>query len=281
MNPIETAYRAGQVTRYHTISPVNMLNQTTADHSANMISLLFMLHDNPSQPLVKAIVFHDGPEYFGGDLCYTFKKENPVIAAEYEKMSLEMSAKAGMPVTSLNKKDASWLEFLDRLECLFLIKIYFPHLLVEEDWVKLRHYVIDMAYDLGVYHKIQDVFEDERKMNDGASVTVLEKDASEKQLRIDTMRMVLSDKKLVSELGFRVTGNSAIGSEVMRNIIGDLVEDLELELTQVPEEMEPDGLFEEMPFVVATSDTLRYDPLIFDLRSKLREGSQKHRNTAG
>jgi len=144
-------YLAGQVTRYHSNPEFNKLGQTNADHTAGMLSLLYKLHDDPPNVLVKAIVYHDSPEFWGGDLSYSFKQAHPELAERHEAVSKEMAYKDGLKVPTLIFANKNWLELVDRLESCLYAKTYRPDVFQEEDWLKLRHRCLVMAMDLGCY----------------------------------------------------------------------------------------------------------------------------------
>ncbi len=148
MNSLIKAFRAGQVTRYSPRPEVNKLGQTTADHTGGMLSLLYALNKNPSPRLIKAIVKHDQPELFGGDLPYEFKRAYPDITKQHEEAS---NALYGEEPVTLTIEDQKWLTMLDRLEPYLYVLTYAPQLLEEPSWKGLREGVIKQARDLGVY----------------------------------------------------------------------------------------------------------------------------------
>ncbi len=230
MHPIETAYQAAQVTRYHSHPALAKPTQTTGAHTAGMLAMLYHLNPTPSALLVKAIVYHDNPELFGGDLSYGFKKSHPSFAAEHEKLSQKLAADAGQILTPLSNHDKKWLELLDRLESIMFVKIHAPHILEQEKWRKLTHDVIDLATHLGCWEgKLSAVLTDDREAVEAPAPKDEDVDVDEDQLRIDLLDMVMNDGDLMMRLGISVTHSSDIGVEVMQRHLGAIKKDIEAE----------------------------------------------------
>lgn len=214
MNSITKAFRAGQVTRYSPRPEVNKLGQTTADHTAGMLALLFALNPDPSVHLVRAIVEHDQPELFGGDLPYDFKKAYPTIAKHHDNASFEM---AGMRKIQLTEVQQKWLTMLDMLEPYLYIQTYVPALLEDESWQQLKHAVIDIAKSLGVYEgDLADAVPDDRGP---------EKNSTTHDTRIDLLSLILSDDILMRALEAQAEQSTTVRETLVatRNNVQGLV----------------------------------------------------------
>ena len=105
MHPIETAHQATQVTRYHSHPALARLNQTTGDHTAGMLAMLYHLNPTPSAMLVKSIIYHDNPELFGGDLSYPLKRAHPEFAAQHERLYQNLAVDAGQLSVPMSNPD--------------------------------------------------------------------------------------------------------------------------------------------------------------------------------
>lgn len=247
MHPIETAYQAAQVTRYHSHPALAKLNQTTGAHTAGMLAMLYHLSPTPSALLVKAIVYHDNPELFGGDLSYRFKKSNPRFAAEHEQLSQKLALDAGQIVTPLSNHDKKWLELLDRLESIMFVKIHAPHILEQEKWRKLTHDVIDLARHLGCWEgKLSAVLTDDREAVEETPKQEKAPDVSgfkQDELRSDLLQLLVSDDELMR----RVSGRVGMGRK----------EDLELAIVHTREEIDEERA---MRNAKAKADASRYSP---------------------
>jgi len=84
-------------------------------HSFNMLGILMVFHPNPSADLLKAVVLHDVPERWTGDLPTPVKKISPEIKKEiyaFEKKVLKQIH----PEIYLSTLDEQWLKAADMLE---------------------------------------------------------------------------------------------------------------------------------------------------------------------
>tara|TARA_R110000851_G_scaffold59347_11_gene137446 strand:+ start:30082 stop:31002 length:921 start_codon:yes stop_codon:yes gene_type:complete len=201
-NQISDAYRAGQVARYHSQPEMNVLRQTNADHTAGMLALLYIIDEFPSADLIKAIVYHDSPELFGGDLSYPFKKAFPDFVAEHDRLSSKLAAEAGIPVVKLSPQDTKWLFLLDRLEASLYCKTHFPHIFKTQPWRDLCEMILELASELLCgrnVHRLGEltillevksrkkIIQDERKTDDAA-------------MRREMVASVLADPEMVNQV---------------------------------------------------------------------------------
>jgi len=115
-----TALReAGAVRRCHATPWHGEYNIAT--HSYNAVNLLLMLHPNPSMELVKAILWHDVPERWLGDLPAPAKWSNGEFAKLYESMERKVEWVIGTYV-HLTASERVWLHAVDKIELLLSAK---------------------------------------------------------------------------------------------------------------------------------------------------------------
>lgn len=108
---------SGLTKRWHTM-PIHG-NQSVAEHSAQAISLLMMLHPGPSLKLVQALLWHDSAERVVGDVPAPGKRMNPEFGAAYEaaeRMVLMDHPTANEAITGLSEDESDWVRAIDVLE---------------------------------------------------------------------------------------------------------------------------------------------------------------------
>lgn len=106
---------AFRVERCHTIPHHG--SYTNGQHTCDALALLFALHPDPSPRLVKALLFHDVPERWTGDVPapakWTPENISPLLGA-MESRCLEA---LGVPSGSgLDDEEAAWFYAVDKLE---------------------------------------------------------------------------------------------------------------------------------------------------------------------
>jgi len=104
---------AGQVQRFHT-TPTHM-SRSVAEHSWNMVTLLFTLYPEPPIRLVKACHFHDVAERWTGDIPAPAKWSEPMLNEVLKRMENEILEAFDLTF-KLDKHDTDWLKALDILE---------------------------------------------------------------------------------------------------------------------------------------------------------------------
>jgi 5'-deoxynucleotidase YfbR-like HD superfamily hydrolase len=110
---------SGRVKRWHTV-PIHG-EQTVAEHCAQAMSLLLLIHPNPSINLVKCVLWHDSEELILGDMPANGKNAYPAVR---EAMAnAEVSARHQTPEyrrarDALSREDELWIKFVDVLEFL-------------------------------------------------------------------------------------------------------------------------------------------------------------------
>lgn len=107
-----TAVReSAQVERCHTIPHIG--SYSVGQHCYGALSLLLLLHDNPSLALIKAVAFHDVPERWSGDVPSPGK--TCAIAEAFSIAEDEILEKLGLRFDLL-KNEARWLKLVDVLD---------------------------------------------------------------------------------------------------------------------------------------------------------------------
>ena len=107
----------GQVQRAHTIPHFGEYNVAT--HSYNALSLLLMLSPvKPSLNLVQAVLWHDVPERWTGDVPAPAKWASPVLKATLDQMEERILEKLGLNkiFAELTTVEQDWLTSVDLLE---------------------------------------------------------------------------------------------------------------------------------------------------------------------
>lgn len=112
---VKATRESGQVERFHALPNIPKYN--VAEHCYGVVSLLLLLHPNPSLNLIRACQFHDLPERWLGDLPATAKWDYPELALAYGYAerdvfnALEMS-----DMIALDGEELIWVQVLDVLE---------------------------------------------------------------------------------------------------------------------------------------------------------------------
>lgn len=111
---------SGRVVRWHTV-PTLGTPQDVANHSAQALSLLFLLHPgDPPMTLVKGLLWHDSSERYCGDVPSPVRRANPVLADAYLAAERAFAESAHPSICfTLSEYDHRWLRSIDVLE-LFL-----------------------------------------------------------------------------------------------------------------------------------------------------------------
>lgn len=104
----------GHVARCHTIP--HAMTYDVAQHTFNMLSMLDVLHPNPSINLIKAILRHDITERWVGDMPKNVDRLSPSAWESLKKAEAECAKKAGVSMPSLDEEETKWLNALDAIE---------------------------------------------------------------------------------------------------------------------------------------------------------------------
>jgi 5'-deoxynucleotidase YfbR-like HD superfamily hydrolase len=103
----------GQVLRNHTCPHIG--TYSVAEHSHQMLVLLYGLHPYPSVHLAKAITYHDLAERYVGDLPAPVRLSDPDVGAAVKHLEREVSRRMGLEVP-LTDEEVRWLNALDKVE---------------------------------------------------------------------------------------------------------------------------------------------------------------------
>ena len=120
MNVLRTilaAREAGNVLRCHTIPHHG--EYSVALHCYNVVSLLFILHPDPSVNLIKAALWHDAGERWVGDIPAPAKWASPELDTASKVAEHIARDKFGLNGGELSEEDRGWLGVLDALEFWF------------------------------------------------------------------------------------------------------------------------------------------------------------------
>ena len=112
-NRIRASREAGMVQRCHTMQIHG--HYTIAEHCYNVVSILLILHPEPSMTLIKAALWHDQAERWLGDVPAPAKWAHPELAKVYAAAEQKMLAESGF-FFRLNDDEANWLKAVDTLE---------------------------------------------------------------------------------------------------------------------------------------------------------------------
>lgn len=107
----------GQTTRCHTMQYVGPYN--VAIHSYNALMLLLALYpEEPRIELVRAVMFHDTPERWTGDMPTPVKTASPTLRTILNMTEQLILNKLGLGnlFTDITKQERDWLNAVDLLE---------------------------------------------------------------------------------------------------------------------------------------------------------------------
>ena len=104
---------AGTVRRCHIVPHHGQYN--IAQHSYGAVSLLLLLHPNPSLTLIKAVQWHDVAERWLGDIPAPAKWTHAELGEAYERAEEELLKCLGL-FGELTDLEVAWLKAVDTLE---------------------------------------------------------------------------------------------------------------------------------------------------------------------
>lgn len=112
---IRALREAGNVRRAHIIPHLG--EYTVGKHSYDALTLLLVLHPDPSLDLVKAVLWHDAGERYLGDMPASAKVVSPHLKTAYELAELTQLERMGVPaLNELTLGERNWLRAVDMLE---------------------------------------------------------------------------------------------------------------------------------------------------------------------
>lgn len=106
--------QAGQVQRCHTLRHVG--EYSIAEHTYQALSLLLTFRPQSSPALIKALLWHDAPELWLGDLPAPAHWNLPPLSRVYKEAELFLYDRLGVHNELLDKEEHLWLRFCDSLE---------------------------------------------------------------------------------------------------------------------------------------------------------------------
>lgn len=104
---------AGTVRRCHIVPHHGQYN--VAQHSYGAMSLLLLLHPNPSLNLIKAVQWHDCAERWLGDIPAPAKWTHTELGQVYEKAEQKVLNVLGL-LPDLETEEINWLKAVDTLD---------------------------------------------------------------------------------------------------------------------------------------------------------------------
>ena len=110
---VQAAREGGDVKRCHTQPTIS--HYDNAQHSYGAVTLLLLLHPNPSVNLIKAVMFHDVGERWMGDLPSPAKTVNAKLSRHYHVAENMVLDSLGMNLV-LTAPEESWLKAVDTLD---------------------------------------------------------------------------------------------------------------------------------------------------------------------
>lgn len=106
---------AGAVRRCHTVPTVHPY--TVSQHVYGMLALLDALYpDEPPYALVRAVMYHDTPERWLGDMPGSAKAIDPNIKDRIYAVEEIIRKRFGFEMPGLTNYEKQWLKALDRIE---------------------------------------------------------------------------------------------------------------------------------------------------------------------
>jgi len=121
LSRIALTRNGGHVKRWHTKQIIG--EQTVGHHSFGVVSLLLILHPNPSLDLLRAAMWHDMAEQVTGDVPSPILRSEHEFGTCHDKIEAEfMRNKLFVRMDHLPFNDHSWLWACDKLECLLFCR---------------------------------------------------------------------------------------------------------------------------------------------------------------
>ncbi|MDB4575378.1 HD domain-containing protein [bacterium] len=110
---VQALREGGAVKRCHARPSARPYN--VAEHSFNALNLLLVLHPNPNVSLMRAVMWHDVPERWTGDMPAFFKMQYPVVKAAAGLMEDDIFREFDLG-ECLSEEERQWLKAVDLLE---------------------------------------------------------------------------------------------------------------------------------------------------------------------
>lgn len=157
MIDLNEVYLSGKTQRYHARPEMAVYNQTTADHSWGVATLMVLLKPDVSREALLTAIFHDSGERWAGDLPYPFKRSNAYLAQRHAVTEARLARENGVPQYVISEEEHSLMKLCDRLEAHLFVKLRQPHILETGAWVKQAEGILKEAVELGVEEKVKEL----------------------------------------------------------------------------------------------------------------------------
>lgn len=105
---------ASKVERYHTLPHHG--SYTVGQHSFDMMSLAWVLMPVVTRNVMLAIMFHDLPERWTGDIPGPLKESDGEFGKRLAQLEARIEASLGLKV-ELTEDERMWVKVLDKVEC--------------------------------------------------------------------------------------------------------------------------------------------------------------------
>ena len=153
MNPPNT-WTAGHVNRWHTNDCHALRNSqdTNHQHSARVALLLWHFWPDVDAQTLLVALMHDLPEKVTGDVSGETKRINPVVSGALGALEGFWHEQNG----TLTNGDPG-VKFWDKLAAIIWAWSVDPALMQRNDWQDAVDSLCWMAYELGVYDKLEEI----------------------------------------------------------------------------------------------------------------------------
>ncbi len=108
---IALCFAGGHLRRWHCSDIIG--DERVDSHTWGMVSLILILHPDPSMRLIRAVQFHDAGEMFSGDIPHPAKVAVPSLGAGDKEVASRWSAVTGLGNEKLSLDEEWWLRFVD------------------------------------------------------------------------------------------------------------------------------------------------------------------------
>jgi hypothetical protein len=117
LSKIALTRQGSYVRRFHTKRLIG--EQNLGHHSFGVVSLILILHPNPTISLIRAALWHDMAEQYIGDVPSPALRADSEYGTVYESLERDyLSKNLQLHMHSLAFEEHCWLWSVDKLECL-------------------------------------------------------------------------------------------------------------------------------------------------------------------
>lgn len=145
------------VTRFHAHrDPALRGSIGTQQHQWQAASWYLLLCPAPTLHLTRAILWHDVPEAYIGDMPSPVKQACAELSVILAAMEATVSEKFGLPVVD-KERDLAWVKLCDRLADYHHVAMTAAYNLAYDDWQEARAEIGGLADSLGIGAKVEAV----------------------------------------------------------------------------------------------------------------------------